>query len=344
VAAFMAALMLGSVLLVNRISVIGDTILDAIMADGNSSVAISISLNEEAGETVIEVTESQEEGDGAVQPLPERPGQDVVYEVVPQAERVEEQWNFSREWTFEPETRDRTEAGSGDRADPELEGRELNVMLSVIHGILILILFLTSANYLLSSLYEDRKDRSILFWRSMPVAETQNVAAKLVTALAIAPAIYLLISILLQLVYVVLMVLLVWRMDRDPSEIIASIDFGALFIDPVSGWLMTALLIAPAYAWLLLASAFARRSPLGIALGVPVGLYLIERIFLGTEYVGNAITAHFPHVDEESAVGFYLFGPQWTGMDLLSIAGGLAFAALALTVTVWLRTHRWELN
>jgi len=343
-AGVMAALMLASILLVNRVGLIGDTILEALMADGAGRVELSVRINDDSGATVIEGLEPQE-GEGPAAALPERPAQASVYEVVPEAERSEEQWNFSREWTFNPEPAERSVSDDGGAEEDEIRGRELNVMLSVLHGILTLILFLTTANYLLGSLHEDRKDRSILFWRSMPVTEAHNVAAKLATALVGAPLIYLVISIALQVVYVVLMCLLVWRLERDPFAIILSnIDFPALFLDPISGWFMTALLIAPAYAWLLLASAFARRSPLGIALGVPIGLYLIERLFLGTEYVGNAITAHFPHVDDDSAVGFYLFGPRWTGMDLGSLAGGLVFTALALVGTVWLRTHRWELN
>ena len=40
----------------------------------------------------------------------------------------------------------------------------------------------------------------------------------------------------------------------------------------------------------------------------------------------------------------YLFGPDWTALDLASVAGGLAFAAVALAGAVWLRKYRWELN
>ena len=171
------------------------------------------------------------------------------------------------------------------------------------------------------------------------------VASKFVVAAVLAPLIYIAISYVLQLSYVLLMMLLVWRLDRDPFEVVlGNIDVVSLMLDPISGWLMTALLLAPAYAWLLLASAFARRSPLIIALALPIALHVAERLFIGTRFVGNTITRHVPHAGDDSTVGFYLFGPDWTALDLASVAGGLAFAAVALAGAVWLRKYRWELN
>jgi hypothetical protein len=141
------------------------------------------------------------------------------------------------------------------------------------------------------------------------------------------------------------MILLVWRMDQDPFEVVVgNIDFIALMLDPISGWVMTALLIAPVYAWLLCASALARRSPFLMAITPVIGLVIAEGIFFGTEIVGNAVSRHFPHVSDSSAVGFYLFGPDWMALDLLSVAAGLVFTGIALAAAVWLRAHRWELN
>lgn len=370
-AVLLALLMLLSVLLVNRISVLGDTILDALMADGRGSVEVSISVNDDGEEMrVIEIAADDEgldlpvdsggeiariETDGQTQrivltpadpnaiPEPEDPPSPPQVEVVPKTEQEDERWNFSREWSFEPESRQKSD---GDDSDLQVqEGRELNVMLSLIHSIFILILFLTTANYLLSGLFEDRKDRSILFWRSMPVSEWENIAAKIVTALLVAPIIFIFISVLLQIIYVVLIVVLVGRMDKDPGDVVLSnIDFSALFLDPLSGWVLTALWVAPAYAWFLLASSLARRSPLGLALLLPIGLFIVESVFLGTEFVGSAIGAHLPHLTDTSAVGFYVFGPQWMGVDLASMGAGLLFTALALTAAVWARRHRWEIN
>jgi hypothetical protein len=337
-ASVLGILMLGSVVLVNKVGVIGDTILEAMMREGNNSVNISISLNEDGDKefTVLEV--DREEAGIPAPPVPDVP---PAYRVIVEEGAPQEPWNFSQEWTFNPDTGPRVD----DDDDSGMNGRELNVLLSVVHGILLLILIATTVNYLLSSLYDDRKDRSILFWRSMPVSERDVVLSKFVTAIVVAPLIYVAISLLLQLAYVLLMMMLVWRMDQDPFEVVvANIDFVSLMLDPISGWVMTALLIAPTYAWLLCASALAKRSPFLMAITPVIALFVLEAIFLGSEVWGTAVQNHLPHLSDSSAVGFYLFGPDWMQVNWLSAGSGLLFAVAALAATVWLRRHRWELN
>ncbi|MEM1191034.1 MAG: ABC-2 transporter permease [Pseudomonadota bacterium] len=335
-ALLLAILMLGSVILANRISFIGDAVLESILA-GNS-VNLSITVNE-AGERVEELTVTERASDFAPPDAPPPPS----YDVIDEGPTSEEQWNFSREWSFEPQGDD---DGTGpDQEDVSFEGRELNVMLATVHGILLLVLFVTTFNYLVSCLFDDRKDRSILFWRSLPVTEWEIVASKFVMALIVAPLMFIAVSIVLQLVYVLLLMALVWRMGEDAyATVLTNIDFGAVLLDPVSGWLMTALLVAPAYAWLLLASSLAVRSPLWLAIVPPLGLLIVERLFFGSSVIGNAILRHIPNLSDETQVGFYMFGPAWTGLDLSSVAAGLVFAGVCLTGAVWLRTHRWELN
>lgn len=338
-AGVLGVLMLASVVLVNKVGVIGDTILEAMMREGNNNVNISISLNED-GEQEITVLEQSDAERGIPEPppAPEQP----EYRVIVEEGAAPEAWNFSREWSFNPDTDAGGDDGDEDRG---MSGRELNVMLSVVHGILLLILIATSVNYLLGSLYDDRKDRSILFWRSMPVSERDVVLSKFVTAIVVAPLIYIAISLLLQLAYVLLMMSLVWRLDQNPFEVVvANIDFVALMLDPISGWVMTALLIAPTYAWLLCASALARRSPFLMAVTPFVALVIAEGMIFRSSIVGDSVSNHMPHLSDSSAVGFYLFGPDWMQLSLSSVVAGLLFAAAALTATVWLRRYRWELT
>src|ERR1700688_4835450 len=44
--------------------------------------------------------------------------------------------------------------------------------------------------YLLDCLYADRKDRSVLFWKSLPISDTTTVMSKLATALLVIPVVY----------------------------------------------------------------------------------------------------------------------------------------------------------
>ena len=53
------------------------------------------------------------------------------------------------------------------------------------------VLSIYSTWYLLDCLYADRKDRSVLFWKSMPISDTTTVLSKLATAVIVIPAVYL---------------------------------------------------------------------------------------------------------------------------------------------------------
>lgn len=315
-AVLLTSLMIVSVVLADRVSVMGDAILQVILQEDSASgmnISIQIDEDDSSGNTYSYTIETEESLD-------------------------EEDWNFSKEWTFNPPT--------GSKVDSDLdEGVEnLNPMLSVLHNILLVILVIVTINYLLGTLFDDRKDRSFLFWRSMPVSEWEEVLSKLAVALIVAPIIFIAVSILMQLAYVLLAMLLVWRMDMDPVRLVlGNIEFGTLLFNQLSGWVLTALLVAPLYAWLLLASAGAKRSAAFLAVAPPVGLILLEEFFLGTEMVRTAIGNHFPHATENSAIGFYIAGPDWGSVNYLSLVLGLVFTGLALWGAVYLRRYRWEI-
>lgn len=255
----------------------------------------------------------------------------------------EEDWEFSKEWEFEPKTGSELQ----DQLQGELDERveNLNPILNMVHNLLILVLFVVSISYLLACLYNDRKDRSILFWRSMPVSEWEEVLSKLAVALVVAPAIFIAVSLFIQIAYILIAMLLVWRMDMDPFQlVIGNIEFGSLLFNQISGWLLTALWLAPVYAWLMLASAAARRSPFMFAIAPVIGLMLVERVFLGTEYFATALWHHIPHyIEGGDALGFYIYGPDWASINYVGMALGLVFTAVAITATVYLRRYRFEI-
>ena len=75
-----------------------------------------------------------------------------------------------------------------------------------------------------------------------------------------------------------------------------------------------------------------------------IGLMLVEGILLGTNYVVSAVVRHIPHyIGGHSAVGFYLDGRFWAGLDYLSLFGGLVFAAATIVGSVYLRRYRFDL-
>ena len=60
--------------------------------------------------------------------------------------------------------------------------------------------------YLMDSLYADRKDRSILFWKSLPLSDTATVLSKLFTGMVTAPALMLAVVIITEIIIGILFV------------------------------------------------------------------------------------------------------------------------------------------
>ena len=115
-------------------------------------------------------------------------------------------------------------------------------------------------------------------------------------------------------------------------------------LQQVGGWFLTALWVAPVYAYLMLASAWARRSPFLAAIAPVLALIFIEGLLLGTDFVGTAIKNHVPHyIGGESVVGFYFNNAFWAQIDYFSLFSGLVFAAVAVVACVYLRRYRFEI-
>lgn len=321
IAVMLVAIMLISVLVANRVSVVGDTLLHVLLKEESVKgldITIDMSADENGGKSAYKIETREAPGD-------------------------DEEWNFSKDWDFEPKTGPQLQEEIQDGLDEKLEN--LNPVLNLVHSVMLVVLYIVSITYLLSSLYTDRKDHSILFWRSMPLSEWEEVLSKLFMAVLVVPVVFILASVVVQLAYVVIAMLMVWRMDMDPFQLIlGNLEFGSLFFGQIAGWLRTVLWILPLYAWLLFASAAARRSPFFLAVAPVLGIMFVEEVFLGSEYFANAIQRHVPHYTEgKGSVSFFIDSPAWSSADYASIALGLLFAFAALTGAVYLRRYRFEI-
>lgn len=329
-AVLLAVAMLLSVLVVDRISVFGDTLIQVMEKQaGGDTPTIIIRGGSEHRRGPVGTGDADDDIDLASRRATQK---------VP-----ESAWDFDLDWSFSPPPA--TDRGMPASQATDERIRSLNPLLNVLHNALLLVLMIALAQYLLGALYDDRKDRSILFWRSLPVTEWESVLSKLGVALIAAPATVIAISILLQAVTLLLAMFMVWRLDMQPMAVLAdNLAPARLLVDQIGGWLLSALWLAPTCAWLLLASAAARRSPFLFAIVPVIGAVLLESIFLRSNVVLTAVGRHLPHLTENGdGVGFYLFGPDWAAVDWLSLFAGLVFAALATTLAVTLRRHRWEI-
>lgn len=136
--------------------------------------------------------------------------------------------------------------------------------------------------YALGCLYDDRKDRSVLFWKSLPMSDTQVVLSKAAWALVLAPALAIVIGLLLGFV--------LWIISAATLSFNGVPGSGAIFTrSHPFRVLFQALATVPVYAfwalptvgWLMLCSAWSRTKPFLWAVLIPIlGALLLS--WLGT--------------------------------------------------------------
>ncbi len=131
--------------------------------------------------------------------------------------------------------------------------------------------------YLLGSLYDDRKDRSILFWKSLPASDTLTLGSKLLAAMVVAPIIFWIIYVITHIVIMLLFSVVIMALGENPWTLLLSLGnpFKAWSIVLLS-YLAQSIWALPMYAWLMLVSAFAPRIPLLFAVLPPVILGVLE--------------------------------------------------------------------
>jgi ABC-2 type transport system permease protein len=143
---------------------------------------------------------------------------------------------------------------------------------------LFLMLAVMSFFYCLNALSEERRDRSILFWKSLPVSDTQTVASKVLTAGVVAPLITIAVGLCLSLL--TLLVIGIAAAFQGVNLFGAVLSNANFYITPlqVVGLLPVYLVWAlPTIGWLLMVSAWAKSKVFLWAVGAPLLLLAIVR-------------------------------------------------------------------
>jgi ABC-2 type transport system permease protein len=134
--------------------------------------------------------------------------------------------------------------------------------------------------YAVGALYDERRDRSILFWKSLPISDDMTVLSKAITALCVAPVISIALATVASLVLLAMGVI---AMSIGGIHVAGSIlSQPDLYLQPLRlvGLLPVYVVWAlPTIGWLLLVSCWARTKPFLWAVGVPlIALVLVKWI------------------------------------------------------------------
>ncbi len=125
--------------------------------------------------------------------------------------------------------------------------------------------------FCLGALFDERKDRSVLFWKSLPVSDRATVLSKVAMALGVGPAIAVVISALTAILAGLLICIaaaaagvnIFGEVLGNAGTYLAPVQMAALV--PIY-----ALWALPTIGWLLMVSAWSRTKPLLWAIGVPL--------------------------------------------------------------------------
>ncbi len=150
-------------------------------------------------------------------------------------------------------------------------GSAVDVALLSLGSPIGIVLFFVVLFYLLGALYDDRRDRSILFWNSMPLSDMQTVLSKVVAAAFIAPAFAVAAMIALHLGFLVLLSIYALLHGINPFPLLWSpLHLVALWLKLIAVIPLNALWALPCIGWFLLCSSYVRSKPFLWAFAIPV--------------------------------------------------------------------------
>jgi ABC-2 type transport system permease protein len=131
--------------------------------------------------------------------------------------------------------------------------------------------------YCIGCLYDERRDRSVLFWKSMPVSDLETVLSKVVTASLVAPLITLAAMIIGQIVLALYAGLMIAIYGGSPWALwwgnLRPFSFWGSYLGVIG---VQVLWLLPLVGWLMLAGSFARSKPFLWAVLPPVALSILE--------------------------------------------------------------------
>jgi ABC-2 type transport system permease protein len=188
--------------------------------------------------------------------------------------------------------------------------------------------FIVGIFYSLDALYGERRDRSILFWKSLPVSDLTTVLSKFAIPLIILPLLSFAIAVATQFVMLLLSSVVLLGSGLNVGALWARMSFFHMslmllyHIVTVHG-----LWYAPLYGWLLLVSAWAPRAPFIWAFLPPFVIWGLEKIVFQTSHILAMLQYRLAGPEPSAAA------PHGTVMEIIS---ALTLAQFLTTPGLWI--------
>jgi len=215
-------------------------------------------------------------------------------------------------------------------------------------GMLMLTQILVGFFYSLEALHGERRDRSILFWKSLPVSDLTTVFSKATIPIVIVP--------LLTWAVTAITMIVMWLLN---AAVVAAYGMNAAALcTRLSLFQMCLMLLyhlvtvhslwhAPFYGWLLMVSAWARRAVFLWAFLPPLAICALEKIVFNSSHFGALLMYRLTGGPEAMAMATGSMpinpGTHLTPGRFLTTPGlwiGLAITAAFLIAAVRLRRYR----
>ena len=217
--------------------------------------------------------------------------------------------------------------------------RRLSLGFDTAARMVLLLGVLVAFVYCAEALHSERQDRSILFWKSLPVGDGMAIAGKAAVPLVFIPALTFAMVLVCQLVA---RVTFAGTGGRFQSALASP---GAALVEAAVGTLW----IGPLYAWVLLVSARARRAVLLVALAPLMLVSMVERLATNSDTISQAlfhrgIGRYWPrgHLELVGGIDALAMAPATVLLRSVSLWMGAIVAALLLVGVVQTRRRSAE--
>ncbi len=207
--------------------------------------------------------------------------------------------------------------------------------------------FVVGIFYSLDALHGERRDRSILFWKSLPVSDLTTVLSKASVPLVILPLFSFALTVATQLIMLLLGSTVLLASGLSAAPLWTRVPLFQMWMMLLYHMVAVHMIwYAPIYCWMLLVSAWTRRAAFLWAILPPLAIGIVEKLAFNTKHFASMMQYRFSGGPEAVGMpGSLKIDPMThlTPGHFLSSPGlwtGLIVAAIFLAVTVRLRRYQ----